>query len=59
MGIQRLRQYIYIYIQGFPGGVVVKNLLANAGDKRDASFDPWVRKVPLEKGMATQFSALV
>ena len=38
--------------------VVVKNLLANAGDTRDARFDPWVRKVPLEKGMATHFSVL-
>ena len=25
---------------GFPGGVVVKNLLANAGDLRDASLIP-------------------
>ena len=25
---------------------VVKNLPANAGDFRDAGFDPWVRKMP-------------
>ena len=38
--------------------VVVKNLLPNAADIRDASFDPWVRKVPLKKGMATHFSVI-
>ena len=27
---------------GFSGGSVVKNLLANAGDR----FDPWVGKIP-------------
>jgi len=27
---------------GFPGGSVVKNLPANAGD---VGFDPWVRKI--------------
>ena len=26
--------------------LVVKNLPANAGDARDAGFDPWVRKIP-------------
>ena len=26
--------------------LVVKNLPANAGDERDAGFDPWVRKTP-------------
>ena len=30
---------------GFPGGSVV-NSLANAGDIRDAEFDPWVGKIP-------------
>ena len=30
---------------GFPGGTVVKNPPASAGDTRDR-FDPWVRKVP-------------
>ena len=29
---------------GFPGGVVVKNTLANAGDR--CGFHPWVRKIP-------------
>ena len=36
--------------------LVVKNMLVNAGDIRDAgsiSFHPWVRKNPLEEGMAT------
>ena len=31
---------------GFPGGAVVKNLFANAGDSGDAGFNPWVRKMP-------------
>ena len=26
--------------------LVVKNLLANAGDIRDCRIDPWVRKMP-------------
>ena len=30
---------------GFPVGVVVKNLPANAGDAR-GRFDPWVGKIP-------------
>ena len=30
---------------GFPGGAVVKNLPANAGDARDW-FNPWVGKMP-------------
>ena len=25
---------------------LIKNLPANAGDARDAGFDPWVRKIP-------------
>ena len=33
---------------GFPGGTVVKNLPANAGDTREKrpGFDPWVGKIP-------------
>ena len=31
---------------GFPGGSVVKNLPANAGDARDSGSLPWVRKSP-------------
>ena len=30
--------------EGFPGGVVVKNPPANAGDRQ--RFSPWVRKIP-------------
>jgi len=39
-------------ILGFPGGSVVKNLLANSG------FNSWVRKIPLVKEMSS-FSILV
>ena len=31
---------------GFPGGSVVKNMPANAGDARDSGSLPWVRKSP-------------
>ena len=34
---------IYRYMYGFPGGSVVKNTPANAGD---SSLIPWVRKIP-------------
>ena len=30
---------------GFPGGSVIKNLPANAGDTREAPSDPWVGKI--------------
>ena len=36
----------YTDMWGFPGGSVVKNLLANAGDTRKHGFDPWLGKVP-------------
>ena len=32
--------------QAFPGGLVVKNPPANAGDTRLTGFDPWVGKIP-------------
>ena len=35
--------------QGFPGGLVVKNPPANAGDTRDTGSDPWVEKIPWRK----------
>ena len=31
---------------GFPGGIVVKNLPASAGDVKRHRFGPWVRKIP-------------
>ena len=31
---------------GFPGGAVVKNLPANAGDAGDSGFCSWVGKIP-------------
>ena len=41
----------------FPGGLVVKNLPANAGDVRDEVLSVgW--EDPLEEGMATQSSIL-
>ena len=47
---KNLKENIYAYIcthrdMGFPGGTVVKNPPANAGDTRHG-FDPWVGKIP-------------
>ena len=47
---------IYL-IRGHSGVSVGKILPASAGDARD-TFDPWVRKIPLEKEMATHSSIL-
>ena len=38
---------------GLPGGTVVKNPPAHAGD---AGFNPWVREDPLEEGITTHSS---
>ena len=43
-----------MFYTGFPGGSVLKNPPANAGD----GFNPWVGKSPLEKEMATDFNIL-
>ena len=43
---------------GFPGGSVVKNPPASAGDAR-REFNPWVRKIPGEgNGNPRQYSCL-
>ena len=44
-------------LKGFPGGSVVKNLPANAGDTRDAGLMPG-QEDPLEKEMTTYSSSL-
>ena len=49
---------VCVYINtcgGFPGGSVVKNLPANAGDQR---FDPWVGKIPWRRKWQTYSSIL-
>ena len=47
------------YIGGFPGGSVVKNAPANAGDTGDAGLIPALgRSPPLEEQIATHFSIL-
>ena len=43
---ERLTHAHVILIMGFPGRAVVKNLPANAADKRDWGSNLWVRKVP-------------
>jgi len=48
-----------IYIIAFQVVLVVKNLLDNAGDKRDAGLIPGLRKSPGEgNGNPLQFSCL-
>ena len=37
---------LYPEYGGFPGGSLVKNPPANAGNVRRPGFDPWVRKIP-------------
>ena len=54
-----LSQHISDFLMKFWASQVTlvgKNLPANAGDRH--SFDPWVRKDPLEEGMATHSSIL-
>ena len=40
--------HIYIYMMGFPGGSVVKNLPANAGDIGDTGSIPGLGRSPGE-----------
>ena len=49
---------IFLELQDFPGGTVVKNLRANAGDTRDAGSIPG-QEDPLEEESAAHFSILV
>ena len=41
-----VKQGILMIPWGFPGGSVVKNLPANAGDAGGCGFEPWVGKIP-------------
>ena len=36
---------LLLFILGFPGGLMIKNSPANAGDKKHR-LDPWVGKIP-------------
>ena len=45
------------YLKGFPGGSVIKNLPANAGESRDLGSIPG-QEDPLEEEMATHSSIL-
>ena len=40
--------FIYLYLKGFPGGAVVKNLSANEGDAKDACSIPGSGSSPRE-----------
>ena len=56
--IQLLKSEVYLFVQSFPGGSVVKNPAVNAGDVRDTGFHSWGQEDPLEKEMATHSSIL-
>ena len=47
----------FLELQDFPGGTVVKNLRANAGDARDTGSIPG-QEDPLEEESAAHFSIL-
>ena len=50
---------IYIYIIGFSGGTVVKNLCAKAGDARDAGLISVSGRAPgIGNGSPPQYSCL-
>ena len=48
---------VYGVRRGFPGGAVVKNPAANAGDARDAGSMPGLKRLP-RGGNSTPFSIL-
>ena len=57
-GLKKITQYVKCY-GGFPGGSVVKNLPANAGDIRDVGSSPGLgRSSGGEHGNPLQYSCL-
>ena len=48
----------YICTMGFPGGPSDKDPACQSRRHKRHGFDPWVGKIPLEKGMATHSSTL-
>ena len=54
-GIELENTHMYTQIWGFPGGAVLKNPPANAGDARDAGLIPELGRSPgLENGNPLQ-----
>ena len=45
-------------LEGFPGGASGKEPTGQCRRGKRCGFDPWVRKIPLEEGMATHSSIL-
>ena len=43
---------------GFPSGSSGKELIYQCRRHKSQGFDPWIRKIPLEKDMTTHFSIL-
>ena len=49
---------VNIWNLGFPGGTSGKESACQCRRHKRCGFDPWVRKIPLEEGMATHSSSL-
>ena len=45
-------------MRGFPGGASGKESACRSRRHKRHEFDPWVRKIPLEEGMAIYFRVL-
>ena len=54
----RMKGNKHIQIKDFPGGTLVMNLLANAGDARDAGLIPGLGRCPGEGNSKTHSSIL-
>ena len=58
-GIELENTHMYTQIRGFPGGAVLKNPPANAGDAREAGLVPgWKRSLREGKRNPLQYSCL-
>ena len=63
---EKLHKQVLLFIKtatyqslGFPGGAVVKNLPANAGEERESRLDPWLGRSPRGgNGNPFQYSCL-
>ena len=44
--------------KGFPGGTSSKEPICQCWRHKKCGFDPWIRKIPLEEGMAAHSSIL-
>jgi len=50
-------ELMYIHPEGFPGGIIGKELVCQCRRHKRCGFNPWVGKIPW-KGMATHSNIL-